>query len=91
MKSWLSAAGLGFLVCIPCLFVIAGISLAAFGGGLVAFATSPVTQAAGALLLLAAFAFGVWYLRLRQRPCSTCGVREAGHQSHAAEQRTPLP
>ncbi len=90
MKSLLGTVGLGALVCIPCLLVIAGVSLAAFGGGLAAFATNPATQAAGLLLLLAGLALGAWYVR-RRRACPTCGIREAGHQSHAAEQRTPLP
>ena len=91
MKSLLGSVGLGLLVCVPCLAVIAGVSLAAFGGGLIAFATNPATQAAGLLLLLAALALGAWHGR-RRRACPTCGVREAGHQSHAAaEQQTPLP
>ncbi len=90
MKELFGTIGLGALVCLPCLAVIAGVSLAAFGGGLVALATNPATQAVGLLLLLAALAVGAWYAR-RRRACPTCGVREAGPQSHAAEQRTPLP
>ena len=90
MKSALGTVGLGFLVCIPCLAVIAGVSLAAFGGGLVGFATNPATQASGLLLLLAALALGAWYAR-RRRACPTCGVREARHRMHAIGERAERP
>ena len=73
MKSLLGTVGLGFLVCIPCLAVIAGVSLAAFGGALVAFALSPVAQAAGVLVAIGGLAAAGWYAR-RRRACPQCAI-----------------
>ena len=73
MKSLLGTVGLGFLVCIPCLAVIAGVSLAASGGALVAFALNPVVQAAGVLVAIGGLAATAWYARQR-RACPQCEI-----------------
>ena len=73
MKSLLGTVGLGFLVCLPCLAVIAGVSLAAFGGALVTFALNPLVQATGVLLAIGALAAAGWYARQR-RACPQCEI-----------------
>ncbi len=91
MKELLGAVGPGALLCLPCLAVIGGASLMALGGGLVAFATNPAAQGAGALVLVAALSLGPWYASRRRRTCPDCGVRAPGHRVHAVEQQPPLP
>ena len=71
-KQTLAALGLGALLCLPCLAIIAGVSLAAFGGALVAFAQHPLVQAAGVLFALAAIVVGYRYLMRMQRACPQC-------------------
>ncbi len=84
MKSFLGTVGLGLLVCIPCLAVITGVSLAAFGGGLVALATSPEAQAAGVLVAIGGLAAAGWYARQR-RACAQCEIeRTQGGAPEAA-------
>lgn len=73
MKGLLGTVGLGFLVCLPCLAVIAGgFGLAAGGASLVAFAQHPLVQATGVLLVLAAIVVGYRYLMRMQRACPQC-------------------
>lgn len=62
----LVALGLGALLCLPCLAVIAGVSAAAFGGALATFVLNPVAQASGALVAIAALAAAGWYVRRRR-------------------------
>ncbi len=68
-----TALGVGALLCLPCLAVIAGVSLAAFGGALVAFALSPVVQASGVLVAIGGLAAAGWYARVRGRSSATRG------------------
>ena len=82
MKSLLGTVGLGFLVCLPCLAVIAGVSLAAFGGALVTVALNPVVQATGVLGAIGGLAAAGWYARQR-RACPQCEIERA--QSSAPE------
>lgn len=68
--------GVGALLCLPCLAVIAGVSLTAFGGALVTFALNPAVQASGALLAVAGLAAAGWYAR-RRRACPQCEVERS--------------
>ena len=67
----LAALGFGALLCLPCLAVISGVSLAASGGALVTLASNPVAQATGVLIAIAGLATARRYAR-RRRTCPQC-------------------
>ena len=69
----LGALGLGALVCVPCLLAVAGVSLAASGGALLALASDPVAQATAVLVVIAGLATARRYAR-RRRACPQCEV-----------------
>ena len=73
MSGLLGTVGFGFLVCCPCLSLIAGVSLAAFGGAMVTFALNPLVQATGVLLASGAVEAAGWYARQR-RACPQCEI-----------------
>lgn len=76
MKGTLSTLGLGALLCLPCLAVgIGALGIAAGGAAVVALVQRPEIQAAGVLLVIAAIVLGRRHFLLRERSCSTCGVK----------------
>lgn len=50
----LAALGLGALLCLPCLALIAGVSVAASGAAILTLVSNPFAQAGAALLVIAA-------------------------------------
>ncbi|MEE8421385.1 MAG: hypothetical protein V3S31_01260 [Dehalococcoidia bacterium] len=80
MRSF-AALGLGALLCLPCLAVIAGVSLATLGGALATLAVNPVAQATGLLIAVAGLAAARWYAR--RRACPQCEAERS--QGRAAE------
>ena len=73
MKELLGSVGVAALICLPCLAVIAGVSVVAFGGALVTFALNPFAQASGVLVAIGGLAAAGWYTRTR-RACPQCEI-----------------
>ncbi len=68
-KQTLAALGVGALLCLPCLAVIAGVSAAASGAAVVALVRDPVAQALAVLLVIAALV-ATWRYVAYRRACA---------------------
>ncbi len=68
-KQALAALGLGALLCLPCLAVIAGVSVAVSGAAVLALVRNPVAQSLAALLVIAALV-AIWRYVAYRRACA---------------------
>ena len=81
MRETLAALGLGAVLCLPCLAVIAGVSVAAPGAAVLALVRDPVAQALAMLLVIAALV-AIWRYVAYRRACAV-GRTASGPRSRA--------
>jgi hypothetical protein len=77
-KQTLATLGLGALLCLPCLAVIAGVSVAASGAAVLTLASSPLAQALAVLLVIAALVATWRYVAYRR----ACAVEPPARLAH---------
>lgn len=84
MRSALAGLGLAGLLCLPCLLIGGVVSLGLIGGAVGAFATNPLVQLAGVVLLASGTAL-FWRARRRAACAVDCAPDAAGRDEELAQ------